>query len=118
MEPNYAGSTFHYIVSEPDAGDIIHQSIPKLEKNDTIHDVACKTIIQSTQDALKLLKIFNEKKCWQKFFQKGTGKNFFQSDFKPEHLRVIYNIFNDDMVKIYLEGRLKSKTPNLNKQFQ
>jgi len=62
MEPNFAGSTFHYIISEPDAGNLIHQSIAKLEVNDTIHDVACKTVIQSTEDMLKLLKKFKEKK--------------------------------------------------------
>ena len=99
MEPNFAGSTFHYIISEPDAGNIIHQSTSKLEIDDTIHDVACKTILQSSEDIIKLLKIFEENKSWKKFNQKGTGKNFLQSDFKAEHLRVIYDTFNDDMVK-------------------
>jgi len=117
MEPNFAGSTFHYIVSEPDAGKLIHQSTPKLEVNDTIHDVACKTVIESTKDMFELLKIFQEKNYWKKFVQKGTGKNFLHNDFKPEHLRIIYDVFNDDMVKMYLEGQLKSKTPNLIKQF-
>ena len=117
MEPNFAGSTFHYIISEPDAGNLIHQSTPKLEINDTIHDVACKTVIQSTEDVLKLLKIYKENRRWKKFTQKGTGKNFLQNDFKPEHLRVIYDVFDDDMVKKYLNGKLKSKNPNLIKQF-
>ena len=88
-----------------------------MEVNDTIHDVACKTVIESTKDMLELLKIFQEKNYWKKFIQKGTGKNFLHNDFKPEHLRVIYDVFNDDMVKMYLEGQLKSKPPNLIKQF-
>jgi len=117
MEPNFAGSTFHQIVSEPDAGNIIHQSVPDLEVDDTIHDVACKTIIHSTKDALRLLKKIDEKKQWKRFVQKGTGKNFLHSDFKAEHLRVIYDIFNDDMVKYYLKDKLKSKKPNLIRQF-
>jgi len=53
MEPNYAGSTFHYIISEPDAGDVIHQTTPKLEPTDGIHDVACKTVISSAIDVLE-----------------------------------------------------------------
>ena len=117
MEPNYAGSTFHYIISEPDAGNIIHQTTPKLELKDGIHDVACKTVVSSAMDVLELLRIFEEKREWKKYEQKGSGKNFLQSDFKPEHLRVIYNIFNDDMVRHYLEGKLKSKSPNLIRQF-
>lgn len=117
MEPNYAGSTFHYIVSEPDAGDIIHQVTPVLEPGDGIHDVACKTVMASAQDMVKLLKIFAASGEWRRHKQKGTGKNFLGSDFKAEHLRVIYDLFNDDMVKEYLAGRLHSRTPNLVRQF-
>lgn len=118
MEPQYAGSTFHHIVSEPDAGDIIHQTVPVLQRDDRIHDVACKTLIESAKDAIKLLELFEENRCWQRHKQKGTGKNFLQTDFKPEHLRVIYNLFDDDMVNEYLDGKLGSKTPKLVTQFR
>lgn len=117
MEPTYAGTTFHYIVSEPDAGEIIHQVVPALDPEDGIHDVACKAVIQSTKDAIKLLEIYQFKGAWKQHKQRGTGKNFLSSDFKPEHLRVIYNVFNDDMVKQYIEGRLHSKAPALFTQF-
>lgn len=117
MEPTYAGSTFHYIVSEPDAGEIIHQVVPKLYPEDGIHDVACRVVIQSAQEALQLLEIFAKKGDWVTRPQKATGKNFLASDFKPEHLRVIYNLFNDDMVRQYLEGKLPCKQPNLYRQF-
>ena len=49
--------------------------------------------------------------------QKGSGKNFIQSDFKPEHLRLVYNLFNNDIVKHYFEGKIKSKKPHLIRQF-
>ena len=62
LQPTYAGSTFHIISSEVDAGDIIHQVCPKLELEDGIHDVGCKTIIESTNDMLKLLEIFEKQK--------------------------------------------------------
>jgi folate-dependent phosphoribosylglycinamide formyltransferase PurN len=117
MEPPYAGSTFHYIVYEPDAGEVIHQVVPQLNPEDGIHDVACKTVVQSAQDALTLLKIFNEKGSWKTRQQKATGKNFLANDFMPEHLRVIYNLFNDDMVSQYLDGKLKCKNPTLYRQF-
>lgn len=117
MEPNFAGSTFHYIVSEPDAGNIIHQCVPDLELNDGIHDVACKTVLKSVNESIRLLQFFEKEGQWITFKQKGTGKNFLDSDFKPEHLRIIYNLFDNDMVKYYLEGKLKSKTPNLISQF-
>ena len=117
MEPTYAGTTFHYIVSEPDAGEIIHQVVPPLDLKDGIHDVACKAVIQSTQDAIKLLEIYQSAGVWKRHRQRSTGKNFLSSDFKPEHLRVIYNVFADDMVRQYLEGKLISKQPQLFHQF-
>jgi len=117
MEPCYAGSTFHYIVSEPDAGDIIHQTVPALSPEDGIHDVACKVVVASAKDSIKLLKIYEEGRQWETYRQKGTGKNFLISDFKAEHLRVIYNVFNDDIVRHYLEGNLEAKKPRLISQF-
>ncbi len=117
MEPTYAGSTFHYIVSEPDAGEIIHQVAPELYPKDGIHDVACRVVIQSAQEALRLLEIFEQEGHWISRPQKATGKNFLASDFKPEHLRVLYNLFDDDMVRQYLEGKLPCKQPNLYRQF-
>jgi folate-dependent phosphoribosylglycinamide formyltransferase PurN len=117
LEPNLAGCTFHHIISEPDAGEIIHQSLPDLNKNDGIHDVACKAVISATQDMCKLLKIREDKGFWNRFQQKGTGKNFLNSDFKPEHLRLIYNLFHDEIVKEYLQGNISSRKMNIIKQF-
>lgn len=117
LEPAYAGSTFHYIVGEPDAGDVIHQVVPPLDVTDGIHDVACKTVIASARDAVRLLEILHEQGSWKTHKQKSTGKNFLSSDFKPEHLRVIYNLFQNDMVCQYLEGKLEAKTPRLIRQF-
>lgn len=117
MEPAYAGSTFHHIVDTPDAGDVIHQVTPKLDPKDGIHDVACKTVVESAEDALKLLEIFQQQRTWNTHKQQSTGKNFLNSDFKPEHLRVNYDLFGDQMAEKYLDGRLKSKVPWLFRQF-
>ena len=117
MEPPYAGSTFHYIVAEPDAGKIIHQLTPELSAEDGIHDVACKTVVKSAQAAITLLKIFEKDGKWVTRKQKSSGKNFLASDFIPEHLRVIYNVFNDDIVRYYLDGKLKCRTPKPYRQF-
>lgn len=116
MEPNNAGSTFHYIIEEPDAGDIIHQTIPKLEKSDGIHDVQCKVVLESSEDMIRLLKILEENGIWRRYKQLRTGKLFTGGEFKPEHLRVNYNVFNDDMVKQYLDGELKSRELKLIRQ--
>jgi len=117
LEPNHVGTTFHYIVSEPDAGSVIHQSTPTLEYGDKIHDVACKTIIQSAKDIIELITIFKKNNKWDIFPQKSTGKNFLENDFRTEHLRVIYDLYNNDIVDHFLDKKINPKPPNLIKQF-
>lgn len=117
LEPTYAGSTFHYIVAEPDAGEIVHQVVPDLEHGDTIHSVACKTVLASAEHCARLLRVFEQQGPWRSYKQRGSGKNFLNSDFRPEHLRVIYDLFEDNLATLYLEGKLRSKTPTLVRQF-
>ena len=117
LEPAFAGGTFHYIVSEPDAGEIIHQVVPELDKEDGIHDVACKTVVQSAKEAILLLKIYTERGSWVTRKQKATGKNFLAGDFMPQHLRTIYNVYHDEIVQQYLEGKLPQRKPSLFRQF-
>lgn len=118
LEPNYAGSTFHYVIKEADAGIIIHHVVPELDKNDRIHDVACKTVIKSTREALKLIKLFQKQGFWKTREQKSSGKLFLSNDFRPEHLRVIYNAYNNNIVRLYLEKKIIPKEPNLFNQFK
>ena len=117
LDPLAAGVTFHYIIAEPDAGKVIHQSTPELNMTDGIHDVACKAVLQATRDAIKLLEIFEQKGRWDVFRQTATGKNFMTADFKPHHLRVIYDLFNDDIVRHCLQGDLQCHPPKLIRQF-
>ncbi|TFH31753.1 MAG: hypothetical protein E4G99_13590 [Anaerolineales bacterium] len=84
-----------------------------MDPEDGIHDEACKAVIQSTQDAIKLLEIYQSEGAWKRHKQRSTGKNFLSSDFKPEHLCVIYDVFDDDLVRQYLEGNITSKEPQL-----
>ena len=137
LEPQWAGCTFHKIVDEPDAGDILHQCVPELSRGDKIHDVACKAVVQATEDMVTMLGSYdsgllkcacmdgcelcwgNEEKIghWKFYPQSTTGKNFLSRDFQPSHLRMIYETYNDDIVDQYLDGNLKQQKPKLVRQF-
>lgn len=110
LEPNHAGTTFHRIVAEPDAGEILHQSRPTLKRGDTIHDVSCRAVNQATADMLRLLHRWPE---WLFKEQRNTGKCFLVRDFQPAHLRMIYDVWNDKIVDAYLEGEITNKEPVL-----
>lgn len=117
LEPQYAGTTFHYIVAEPDAGTIVHQVTPELKMGDGIHDVGAKTVLASTDAAIRLLEVVKRGKKWKTYRQRSTGKNFLRNDFQPGHLRLIYDTYHNRIVDEYLSGNLKSKTPKLFSQF-
>lgn len=115
LEPNQAGTTFHNIVNTPDGGDILHQVVPDLNPDDGIHDVAAKAVLKSTTEAIRLLKAYPN---WNKYAQRPeAGKNFLESDFKPQHLRIIYNVYDNDIVRRYLDGEIQSKQPKLKRQW-
>jgi methionyl-tRNA formyltransferase len=116
LEPNWAGATFHHIVATPDGGDIIHQTRPKMNENDGIHDFSARVVLEATKEALRLIKMYPN---WQEFSQKPeSGKNFLESDFRPQHLRIIYNVYHNDMIKKFLNGQLQAKEPKLKRQFK
>ena len=140
LEPQWAGCTFHKIVDEPDAGDILHQCVPELERGDKIHDVACKAVGKATFEMIELLGMYTlyasyrdtggyivldatswwdsgPPRPWEFHPQRTTGKNFLSRDFQPSHLRMIYETYNDDIVDQYLDGNLKQHKPKLVRQF-
>lgn len=86
-----------------------------MRKEDGIHDLSCRAVQASTTEACRLLNMYTE---WHFQSQKPeAGKNFLESDFKPQHLRLIYQVFNNDIVKEYMEGHLEGKQPRLERMF-
>ena len=110
LEPQWAGCTIHKIVHEPDAGDILHQCVPDLHSEDGIHDVSCRAVVQATADMKRILNNYPD---WKFRRQTSTGKNFLESDFKPQHLEMIYTVFNNNIAKKYLDGFIEGKEPKL-----
>ena len=113
MNPQFAGITFHQITKSPDQGEIIHQSTPNLEYGDTIHDVGVKCVLKAKQDVVRLINHFKKTNSFSGNFQKSNGRVWRRKDFHPSHLRVIYDLFDDDIVDHYLDGLLNQEKPNL-----
>lgn len=112
LEPAFAGATIHYLLAEPDAGDIVHQVLPRLERGDGVHDVACKVVAQSGADMVRVLDHLRAHGDLPARKQRGSGKLFLNADFRPEHLRVNYRLFDDDMVDHFLDGKLTGRKPD------
>jgi len=113
LEPQFCGSTFHQITKQADAGEIIHQCVPKLFLGDTIHDVGARSVVKAKDE---LSSIFSHWKKTRKFdgvLQKTSGRNWRGIDFHVSQLRVIYDLYNDKIVDSYLSGNLSNRKPKL-----
>tara|TARA_B100001093_G_C26749131_1_gene980294 strand:+ start:251 stop:1057 length:807 start_codon:yes stop_codon:yes gene_type:complete len=113
LQPQFCGSTFHQITKTADAGEIIHQCIPKLEQGDKIHDVGAKCVKKAAEDIPILMQHWLRHRTFQGKLQKTTGRNWRSMDFHASHLRVIYELFEDNIVDSYLRGELEQRLPTL-----
>jgi folate-dependent phosphoribosylglycinamide formyltransferase PurN len=118
LQPTLAGCTFHVIDKLVDTGMILHQMVPVLEKGDGIHDVASKACLAGYKDIQLVIdnvenKIKNKIDPVMDKSLATKGKLFKKKDWKPEMLRVIYELFNDNIVDLYLDKKIKSPKPSL-----
>lgn len=115
LEPQFAGYTLHKVTSKIDAGDILYQGVPELVNDDGIHDVGAKVVIIAAEALRDLVIAMVEEKEIKTVQQRRTGKLWLKKDFKPEHLRLIYNLYDNDIVKAYLSTEIQGRTPILHK---
>lgn len=113
LKPNYAGMTIHRLTQKLDGGDILHHSVPTLEYNDTMHVVACKAVKKVAEDICKILDCRDNGAAFHCSQQKNSGKLFLGKDWTPQTLRVIYELFDDKIVDMYLNGELERDEPKL-----
>ena len=117
LEPQFAGYTLHKVTSKIDSGDIFHQGVPELVNDDGIHDVVAKVVLIAAEALRELVIALVEEKEIKSIQQRRTGKLWLEKDFKPEHLRLIYNQYDNDMVNAYLRNEIQGTTPTLHKGF-
>lgn len=116
FEPHNVGGTFHYVAPRVDSGNIIHQYKTNISSKDKIHDVSCKAVIDAGKHIVKLLK-FRKKKKFKSLKQKKLAKNFKNSDFKPELLRIIYQLQKNKICKEYSKINKNISNIKLFKQY-
>jgi methionyl-tRNA formyltransferase len=113
LEPQFAGITIHKITNKPDAGEIYHQGVPVLEYGQGIHDVAIAAVKISINPLEKLFFMLENNPELKGFEPKSSGRIWREKDFRPEHLRLIYDQNNNQIVDRYLKGDLGNNYPNL-----
>lgn len=118
LQPQFAGGTLHQIIPEPDAGGIIHHSVPELKRGQGVHETAADVVVRFTEETVAVLEYLAEAGTLPVEEQTRTGKLFLSGDFDPHHLRVIYDLYDNDIVDEYLDGNLGDRRPNLTDVFE
>lgn len=113
LKPNYAGMTIHRLTQKLDGGEILHHSVPELEYGDKMHEVACKAVQKVAKDLCEILQCIDDGAEIVCTPQKNAGKLFLSKDWTPQTLRVIYELFDDKIVDMYLSGELEKDEPVL-----
>ena len=113
LQPQFAGVTFHQISDKADAGDIVHQCVPTIERGDSIHRVGAKCVVKARDDLSALFSEFKKRGNLKGLPQRTSGRVWRGIDFEPSHLRVIYDLCDDKVVDKYLDNELGSRAPIL-----
>lgn len=117
LEPQMTGMTVHDLTQDIDGGALVHQSIAKLVPNDGLHDLACRAVLSLGEEIPQLVEAIQDLENIKKMPHKTTGRIWRSKDWRPEHLKLIYQVYNDKIVDAYLNGELENSKPILHRQF-
>lgn len=109
LEPQMTGMTLHNTESRLDGGDILLQTTYTPHPHDNLHAVACRVVKESAQQIAKYIAALKEQKLPLGQKQTTSGKLFLSSDWRPDHLRLIYDFYNDAIVDEVISGNIKGR---------
>lgn len=113
LEPQMTGMTLHETTEHIDGGAIVFQNAGTLVAGDGLHQLAARTVFEYAELlANKLVGLdFENLPCG--YTQSGSGRLFLARHWRPEHLRLVYQQYNDRIVDAVLEGTLEGHKPSL-----
>jgi hypothetical protein len=116
LEPQMTGVTLHETTSAIDGGSIIHQTGVDLVRGDGLHDLAAravKTFVEALPSILTATLAGDALPTGRPL--RTSGRIWTGNDWRPEHLRPIYEIFGDRVVDAVLDGTITGRQPQLMK---
>lgn len=112
LEPQMTGMTMHETTSHIDGGAVLHQTAAlQLHAEDGLHDLAARTVKAYADEIPGLLKTTLEGDLPRGQAQKTSGKIWIGSDWRPEHLPMIYDVWEDRISAAALAGEITGRVP-------
>lgn len=117
LEPQMTGVTLHETTNQLDGGAIILQTSAPMVRGDTLHMLAARNLVHYAEILSAHLAELDFETIPSGLPQKTYGRVFMERDWRPEHLSLIYETYNDQIVDAYLDGKIKGREPQLVNQF-
>ena len=114
LEPEFTGMTLHKLTSDIDGGEIIHQTVVNLNKDDGIHENAARCVKEFSDNIGNYLKNVNFEKELKGISQKTSGRVWTTKMWSPQLLDVVYNHFEDKINKFCLENNELTSQKQIN----
>lgn len=113
LEPQMTGMTLHEANDFLDAGALVFQTSAPMVSGDTLHRLAARNVeIFAGQLKYKLQKLdFSQLPVG--VVQKSYGRVFMAKDWRPEHLKLIYEVYEDSIVDAVLKKEIVGRSPEL-----
>jgi folate-dependent phosphoribosylglycinamide formyltransferase PurN len=117
LEPQMTGVTLHELTYELDGGPIVHQTVGPLVAGDGVHELACRTVESFGAELARVFELLTRGDLRPLTPQRSAGKLWLERDFRPEHLRLVYETYQNRVVDAYLHGDIAPRVPSIVRQF-
>jgi hypothetical protein len=117
LEPQMTGMTVHELTQAIDGGKIVHQCAAPLVRGDGLHQLSCRAVAELARELAPLLELTAGGGLRAPVEQRTAGRIWRETDWRPEHLRLIYETYADRVVDAYLDGTLLPRAPRLVRQW-
>ncbi len=117
LEPQMTGMTVHELTQAIDGGSIVHQCAAPLVRGDGLHSLCSRAVSELAREIPALLELTASGALRAPVEQRTAGRIWRDSDWRPEHLRLVYETYGDRVVDAYLDGKLRQRAPQLVRQW-
>lgn len=120
QELQFIGTTFMYIDSGIDTGEIIHQVRADINYQDNIHQIGNRLIRDSFIACKKVIKMFESLDILQPLkFDKDNAKYYRNKDFTEDKLKLAYQNMKSGLIEDYINNKdnLSQSYPILENSF-
>lgn len=113
LEPQMTGMTLHETTDFLDAGAIVFQTAAPMVQGDTLHRLAARNVEGFADQLKNTLQHLDFLQLPEGVLQKSYGRVFMARDWRAEHLKVIYDVYEDKIVDAALNGEIVGRNPAL-----